>query len=511
MSFFRATFATLTAMLATVQSAALIGVDGVPVTVEVDVSPGLPAFTIVGLPDQSVSEARERVRAAIRNSGLPFPAARITVNLAPADLRKEGPMYDLPIALALLRAQELLPAQALSSYLIAGELALDGQIRPIGGAVNLALLAAQGGDRVLLGPENAAEAALIDGVTAYGAPSLLLAYQHLSGQSPLPVAQGSELLSDLSDVADMADIKGQAQARRALEIALAGGHNLLMVGSPGSGKTMLARRAPGLLPPLTRLEALEVTRIHSAAGLTAARSGLIRTPPFRAPHHTVSDAGLIGGGSIPKPGEVSLAHRGLLFLDEFPEFSRKALETLRQPLEDGQVVISRARASLSYPARFQLIAAMNPCPCGHFGDPSKACTCSPTARMRYAARLSGPLLDRIDVRVNVPHLSAQELNRAETPEKSEVIRGRVAAARQIMLERQGERNSLLMGQALRQHAALGAGPSSFMLAAAKQLGLSGRGYDRVLRLGRTVADLAGSADIREVHLAEAVALRPREV
>lgn len=489
-----------------------MGVDAVAVTVEVDVSPGLPAFTIVGLPDQSVSEARERVRAAIRNSGLPFPAARITVNLAPADLRKEGPMYDLPIALALLAAQELLPLDALRGYLLAGELALDGHIRPIGGAVNVALLASQEGSTVLMGEENAREAALIDGVTAYPAPTLRAAWQHLSSQAPLEAAQSAEITSDVAGLPDMADIKGQAQARRALEIALAGGHNLLMVGSPGSGKTMLARRAQGLLPSLTRPEALEVTRIHSAAGLTTARSGLIRTPPFRAPHHTVSDAGLIGGGSIPKPGEVSLAHRGVLFLDEFPEFSRKALETLRQPLEDGQVVISRARASLSYPARFQLIAAMNPCPCGHYGDPAKPCTCTPTARQRYAARLSGPLLDRIDIRVNVPRLTPEELTRSSgNTENSATIRERITAARQTMLARQGERNSLLTGQALRQHAALAAGPSAFMLAAARQLGLSGRGHDRVLRLARTIADLAGSPDITEVHLAEAVALRPREL
>ena len=323
-------------MLARVRSAALFGVDAVPVEVEVDVSPGLPAFTVVGLPDQSVSEARERVRAAVRNAGLPFPAARITVNLAPADLRKEGPLYDLPIALGVLAAQEVVPLGALAGTLVAGELALDGSLRPVAGAVNLALLGGSLGAEVLLPEGNAAEAAMIEDVRVFGAGSLLDAVRHLTGQAPLGVTPPP--VPDAPDgeaLLDLADLKGQSGARRALEVALAGGHNLLLVGSPGSGKTMLARRAPGLLPPLTRAEALEVTRIHSAAGLLTARGRLSVQPPYRAPHHTVSDAGLIGGGGVPRPGEVSLAHRGLLFLDEFPEFSRKALETLRQPLDIG--------------------------------------------------------------------------------------------------------------------------------------------------------------------------------
>ncbi|PYE53390.1 YifB family Mg chelatase-like AAA ATPase [Deinococcus yavapaiensis] len=498
-------------MLATVTSVALVGVDAVPITVEVDVSSGLPAFNIVGLPDQAVSEARERVRAAIRNSALPFPAARITVNLAPADLRKEGPLFDLPIALGVLAAQGLVPIQALEGHIIAGELALDGSLRPVPGAVNLALKADELDLDVIVPEASALEAALIEDVRVFGAPTLLEVVRHLIGELPLHRAAPPPPPPLDEDVLCLSDIKGQGGAKRALEIALAGGHNLLLIGSPGSGKTMLARRASSLLPLLTRSEALEVTRVHSAAGLLTSRSGMRLDPPYRAPHASVSSAGLIGGGSIPKPGEVSLAHRGVLFLDEFPEFDRDAIEALRQPLEDGTVTISRARVSVTYPARFQLIAAMNPCPCGHLGDPERSCTCTPSQRARYAARISGPLLDRVDLVVSVPRLTVDDLTRAPIGERSVVVRERVRHARARMTDRQGERNSLLAGAALREHTALDGGPETFARAAARSLALTGRGFDRVLRVARTIADLAGDDRLTEAHLAEAIAYRPRDL
>jgi magnesium chelatase family protein len=492
-------------VFARLTSATTLGVDAFAVQVEVDVSGGLPGMLIVGLPDAAVQESRERVRAAVRNAGLPFPAARIVVNLAPADVRKEGPMFDLPIALAVLLAQGAIPQSALDKTLVAGELALDGSLRPVRGAINLALYAAQAGiTRLILPPKSAPEAAAIGELAVYAPTTLTQAVAFLSGQLTLaPVTP--EPAEPPTAPLDLGDIKGQSAAKRALEVAAAGAHNLLLTGPPGSGKTMLARRLPGLLPPLTRAGAVEVTRIHSAAGLH--HGGLVQTPPFRSPHHTVSDAGLIGGGSVPRPGEVSLAHRGVLFMDEFPEFSRRALEVLRQPLEDGVVTISRARAALTFPARFMLVAAQNPCPCGFYGDLQRPCTCAPLARQRYRERLSGPLLDRIDLRLSVPRLTPEELLRAPPGEPSARVQERVAAARALALERQGVPNAELSGAALRRHAALGAGAASFAQTLAKQLGLSGRGFDRLLRVARTVADLAGASHLETAHLAEAASYR----
>lgn len=490
---------------------ALVGIDALPVEVEVDVGAGLPGFQVVGLPDAAVQEARERVRVAISNSGYKFPTKKVIVNLAPASVRKEGPAFDLPIALGVLAASGAVPAGELDATGVVGELSLDGALRPVRGALSMAEGAGREGLRSLVLPQaNAPEAAAIGGPSVYGATTLREAVGLVAGDAPNgasfppPETNGAGATVEAED---LADIRGQAHARRALEVAAAGGHNLLFSGPPGSGKTMLARRMPGILPPLMRAESIEVTKVMSAAGLVPEGGGLARTRPFRAPHHTISASGLAGGGSNPRPGEVSLAHHGVLFLDELPEFGRSVLEVLRQPLEDGRVTISRVAATITYPARFTLVCSMNPCPCGYLGDERRRCRCTAGQIERYNARLSGPLLDRLDLFVDVPRLSREELRAGAPAETSAEVRARVSAARARQTERQGVPNSALAGRRLREHCALGSDAEALFSRAIDRMALSGRSHDRVLRVARTLADLAGVEDIAVEHLAEALNYR----
>jgi magnesium chelatase family protein len=511
-------------MLARVFSCAIIGLDGVVVEVEVDTGQGLPAIIIVGLPDTAVQESRERVQMAIKNSGLIFPRKRITVNLAPASVRKEGPAYDLPIALGVLIATDQLPSDCLNDSFVVGELSLDGSVRHIRGVLPMAALARQENFKRIFVPQiDASEAALIPDLEVIPVPSLAELYDQLNGQSdPPPQPPTTPEKIPVSVQTDFRDIKGQEHVKRALEVAAAGGHNVLMIGPPGAGKTLLARSLPAVLPHMTIDEALDVTRIYSVADLLPADLPLIRNRPFRAPHHTISNAGLVGGGTWPHPGEISLAHRGVLFLDELPEFGPRVLEVIRQPIEDKMVTISRAQGTLTFPANFQLVAAMNPCPCGYFGDPLKACTCSSSTVTRYQKRISGPLLDRIDIHVEVPRVDYEKLSDDRFGEPSASVQGRVESAR----ERQRERfkqdgsspdenqsnltcNSDMHPAEVRKHCQLDTTSQSLMRSAMNQMQLSARAYHRVLKLSRTIADLAGESQIESQHLAEALQYRPK--
>ena len=504
-------------MLAHVLSCGVIGLDGVIIDIEVDFGQGLPHMAIVGLPDEAVKESRERVYSAIKNANLAYPRKPITVNLAPASVRKEGPSFDLPIAVGVLIAGEQINQEEIEGALVVGELSLDGSVRHVRGVLAIAATARQEGFKRLYVPAtDAAEAALIPDLEVIPIGSLAELYAHLTGEQPIPPAQTEPVaLSDPpSAQTDFSEIKGQEHVKRALEVAAAGGHNVLMSGPPGAGKTLLARAITSILPPLSLEEALEVTKIYSISDMLPSDTPLMRERPFRSPHHTISHAGLVGGGNMPHPGEISLAHRGVLFLDELPEFGQRILEVLRQPIEDKRVTISRANGTLTFPANFMLIGAMNPCPCGYYGDTQKQCTCSPSAITTYQKRISGPLLDRIDMLLHVPRVEYQKLSSARLGESSADIRQRVVKAR----ERQAKRftgtelfsNADMTPAEVRQYCVLDAASQALMQVAMRQMQLTARGYHRVLKLARTIADLADCEAITQVHLAEALQYRAKE-
>ena len=502
-------------MISVLKSTALCGLDGYIVDVETDISNGMPGFDIVGLPDAAVKESKERIRAAVKNSGLAFPSKRITVNLAPADIKKEGAHFDLPIALGILGSSQQLDTKMCEQALFLGELSLNGDLRRISGVLPMVISAYQKGVRkVFLPYENAKEAAVVEGIEVIGAKSLKELLEHFMGRKVLEATKVdvSELLGNTERMRyDFADVKGQLYVKRAMEIAAAGGHNLLMIGPPGSGKTMIAQRIPSILPDMTFEESLEVTKVHSIAGTLSDSSPLVAQRPFRHPHHTISSVGLTGGGSSPKPGEISLSHNGVLFLDELPEFRRDALEAMRQPLEDGEVTITRSGGTATYPSSVMLVASMNPCPCGYYGDRNRECSCTQSQIMKYMSKISGPLLDRIDLHIEVPSVKYDELEDKAPGESSVQIKKRVDRAREIQTTRYAETgifsNSQLTPDLMKKYCVLGEEANTLLRQAFDSLGLSARAHNRILKVARTIADLAGSENIEMEHIAEAIQYR----